>query len=122
MSRVCQLSDLADGAARRFEVDGLPVALVRIGDDVHAIHDVCSHAEVALSDGVVWCETRQIECIRHGSAFNLVTGVPDTLPATQPVPVYAVRIVDGGVEVDVASRANDRGGAGGAAGDEGGAR
>lgn len=114
MSRVCKLSDLADGAASRFEVDGVPVALVRIGNDVHAIHDVCSHADVALSDGVVWCETRQIECIRHGSAFNLVTGSPDTLPATQPVPVYAVQVTGDDVDVDVTKRPNqgpDRGGA-----------
>ena len=109
MSRVCALADLADGAARRFEVDGVPVAVVRIGDDVHAIHDVCSHADVALSDGVVWCETRQIECIRHGSAFNLVTGAPDTLPATQPVAVYAARVVDGEIEVDVTVRTNKDG-------------
>lgn len=109
MSRVCALGDLTDGAARRFDVDGVPVAVVRIGDDVHAIHDVCSHADVALSDGVVWCETRQIECIRHGSAFNLVTGTPDTLPATQPVAVYAVRVVDGEVDVDVTTKTNKDG-------------
>lgn len=113
MSRVCKLSDLADGAAARFDVDGTPVALVRIGDDVHAIHDVCSHADVALSDGVVWCETRQIECIRHGSAFNLVTGSPDTLPATRPVPVYAVQVTGDDVDVDVTvtlNQGSDRGG------------
>jgi len=109
MSRVCPLSDLAEGGARRFEVDGVPVAVVRIGDDVHAIHDVCSHADVALSDGVVWCEMRQIECIRHGSAFNLVTGSPDTLPATQPVPVYEARVVGGEVEVDVTRQTNKDG-------------
>ena len=109
MSRVCSLADLADGAARHFDVEGVPVAVVRIGDEVHAIHDVCSHADVALSDGVVWCETRQIECIRHGSAFNLVTGVPDTLPATQPVAVYAARVIDGEVEVDVTTRTNKDG-------------
>lgn len=106
MSRVCAFADLDDGQARRFEIDGVPVAVVRIGDEVHAIHDVCSHADVALSDGVVWCETRQIECIRHGSAFNLVTGSPDTLPATQPVAVYEARIVDGSVEVDVMRQTN----------------
>lgn len=101
MSRVCSLSELVDGQARHFDVDGVPVAVVRIGDEVHAIHDVCSHADVALSDGVVWCETKQIECIRHGSAFSLVTGQPDTLPATQPVPVYETEIVGDDVNVKV---------------------
>jgi 3-phenylpropionate/trans-cinnamate dioxygenase ferredoxin subunit len=49
----------------------------------------------------VWCETKQIECIRHGSAFSLESGHPDTLPATQPVAVYAVSVTDGEVVVNV---------------------
>ncbi|MEY2966846.1 MAG: non-heme iron oxygenase ferredoxin subunit [Ilumatobacteraceae bacterium] len=106
MSRVCRLDDLVDGQARRFDVDGVPVAVVRVGDDVHAVHDTCSHADVSLSEGIVWCETLQIECIRHGSAFNLVTGRPDTLPATQPVAVYAASIVDGEVDVDITHELN----------------
>jgi 3-phenylpropionate/trans-cinnamate dioxygenase ferredoxin subunit len=83
------------------EVDGVPVAVVRIDDEVFAVHDRCSHADVRLSDGLVWCETKQIECIRHGSAFSLESGHPDTLPATQPVAVYAVSVTDGEVVVNV---------------------
>ena len=103
MTLVCRLDDVAPGTARRFEVGGVPVALVRIGDDVYAIGDTCSHANVSLSDGEVWCDEKQLECPKHGSAFSLVTGVPNTLPATQPVPVFAVRVVDGDVHVEVAS-------------------
>lgn len=98
---VCSLDDLAPGTARRVEVGGVPVALVRIGDDVYAIGDTCSHANVSLSDGEVWCDERELECPKHGSAFSLVTGEPNTLPATQPVPVYVARVVDGQVVVEV---------------------
>jgi 3-phenylpropionate/trans-cinnamate dioxygenase ferredoxin subunit len=49
----------------------------------------------------VWCETKQIECIRHGSAFSLESGHPDTLPATQPVAVYPVTVSGGEVTVNV---------------------
>lgn len=98
---VCALDDLAPGTARRVEVGGVPVALVRIGDDVYAIGDTCSHANVSLSGGEVWCDERELECPKHGSAFSLVTGEPNTLPATQPVPVYVARVVDGQVVVDV---------------------
>ena len=49
----------------------------------------------------MWCDRLEIECWKHGSAFSLVTGRPDTLPATQPVPVYVTRVVDGMVHVDV---------------------
>ena len=56
---VCSFDELAPGSARRFEIDGVAVAVVRIDDDVYAIGDVCSHANVSLSDGEVWCdETR----------------------------------------------------------------
>jgi 3-phenylpropionate/trans-cinnamate dioxygenase ferredoxin subunit len=100
---VCRLDELSPGAARRVEVDGIAVALVRIGDDVYAIGDTCSHANVSLSDGEVWCDEKQLECPKHGSAFSLVTGVPNTLPATQPVPVFTARVTDGQVHVEVAS-------------------
>lgn len=98
---VCAFADLADGSATRFEVAGRMVAVIRIGDDVYAIGDTCSHADVSLSEGQVWCDTKEIECVRHGSAFSLVTGEPNTLPATQPVPVFVAKVVNGMVEVEV---------------------
>jgi 3-phenylpropionate/trans-cinnamate dioxygenase ferredoxin subunit len=72
---------------------------VRIGDDVYAIGDTCSHAEVSLSEGEVYPDERAIECWKHGSTFSLVTGEPQTLPATRPVPVYDVVVVDGDIVV-----------------------
>jgi 3-phenylpropionate/trans-cinnamate dioxygenase ferredoxin component len=98
---VCALADLAPNSATRFDVDGRPVAVVRIGDDVYAIGDTCSHAEISLSEGEVWCETKEIECWKHGSTFSLLTGEPTTLPATMPVPVYVARVVDGMIEIDL---------------------
>ncbi|MEN9804691.1 MAG: hypothetical protein RIS41_1538 [Actinomycetota bacterium] len=103
MTVVCKFDELESGTAKRFDVNGKPVAVVRIDDEVYAIGDICSHANVSLSDGEVWCETKQLECPRHSSAFSLVTGVPETLPATQPVPVYVARVVDGKVDVEVGS-------------------
>jgi len=101
------LEDLAPGTARKVEVGGRMVALVRIGDDVYAIGDTCSHADVSLSEGEVFCDTKEIECWKHGSLFSLETGEPLTLPATQPVPVYVARVVDGKVHVEV-DRSGDR--------------
>ena len=94
------LDDIAPNSAARFEVQGRPIAVVRIGDDVYAIGDTCSHADVSLSEGEVFCDTKEIECWKHGSTFSLETGEPQTLPATQPVPVYVARVVDGMIEID----------------------
>ena len=101
MTNIGKFSDFESGVAKKVKVDGVAVAVVRIDDEIFAIADKCSHADVSLSDGVVWCETKQLECIKHGSAFNLVTGVPDTLPATQPVAVYEVSVVNDEVNVSL---------------------
>jgi 3-phenylpropionate/trans-cinnamate dioxygenase ferredoxin component len=93
------LDDIAPGTVTRIDVGGVAVALVRIDDDVYAIGDVCSHANVSLSEGEVLVDEREIECPKHGSTFSLETGEPLTLPATQPVPVYHVAVVDGIVTV-----------------------
>jgi 3-phenylpropionate/trans-cinnamate dioxygenase ferredoxin subunit len=106
-SVVCALDELAPGAARRFEIDGVAVAVVRIDDDVYAIGDVCSHANVSLSGGEVWCDEREIECPKHGSMFDLITGEAVTLPATQPVPVYSVSVIDGDIVVEVTVDSRD---------------
>jgi 3-phenylpropionate/trans-cinnamate dioxygenase ferredoxin subunit len=98
---VCSLDEIAAGTARKADVAGIAVSIVRIGDDVYALGDVCTHAEISLSDGEVWCDELEIECPKHGSAFSLLTGEPATLPATQPVPVFEASVVDGQIVVTV---------------------
>ena len=100
MTVVAKFSELESGTAHKVMVDGVAVAVVRIEDEVFAIADTCSHADISLSLGLVWCDTKQIECIKHGSAFNLVTGHPDTFPATQPVAVYSASVVNDEVIVE----------------------
>lgn len=103
MTAVFPLAELESGTARKVDLDGVAVAVVRIDDDVYAIGDVCSHAEVSLSGGEVWCDERELECPKHSSAFSLVTGEPTTLPATQPVAVYHAEVVDGQVRISIES-------------------
>ncbi|GHB29868.1 (2Fe-2S)-binding protein [Streptomyces viridiviolaceus] len=72
------------------ELDGTPVSIVQTEGEIFAIHDICSHANVSLSEGEV--DDCHIECWLHGSRFDLRSGKPDSLPATRPVPVYPVKI------------------------------
>ncbi len=104
---VCRFDELAPGSATRVVVDGVPVAVVRIGDDVYAIGDTCSHADVSLSEGEVHEEERELECWKHGSTFSLLTGEPQTLPATRPVPVFVASVVDGEVVVELDAAGGD---------------
>lgn len=98
-TRVCATTELARGTALRVDLPGGPIAVVRDEDgDFHALRDVCSHGQVALTAGDV--EGRTIECWLHGSVFDLDTGKPLSLPATQPVPVYLVTVEGDAVLVD----------------------
>jgi 3-phenylpropionate/trans-cinnamate dioxygenase ferredoxin subunit len=71
--------------------------MFRVGDEVYAVGDTCSHAEASLAEGEVF--DMSVECPRHGSEFDLRTGAPSSLPATSPVPTYGVSIEDGTVYV-----------------------
>jgi 3-phenylpropionate/trans-cinnamate dioxygenase ferredoxin subunit len=99
--RMCATADVEPGSARRFDVDGHRICVVRLGDDWYAIGDECSHADFSLSEGDVWADECEIECPKHGSTFSLSTGAPQTLPATQPVPVYELRIEGDDVMVNL---------------------
>ena len=98
---ICKLDELVSGKAKRFVVGDRAIAVVRIDDNVYAIGDKCSHADVSLSDGEVFCDTKEIECSRHASSFSLETGKPNTLPATQPVPVYVATVDNGDVLIEL---------------------
>ena len=99
--RLCSVDDVEPGSARRFDLEGHRIALIRIGDDFYALGDRCSHANVSLAEGEVYPEELEIECWKHGSTFSLVTGKPQSLPATKPVPVYDVSIEGTDVMVEL---------------------
>lgn len=99
--RVCSTGDVPDGEAVHVDIGETPVAVVNTEGEFFAIYDVCSHEEVALSDGDI--DGCTLECWLHGSRFDLRTGKPTGLPATKPVPVYAVRVSDGDVFVSLDS-------------------
>ncbi len=98
---VCTLDEIESGTARKFVVGAVDVAVVRIDDEVFALADICSHANVSLSGGEVWCDERELECPKHSSTFSLLTGEPQTLPATQPVAVFDASVIDGKIVVTV---------------------
>jgi 3-phenylpropionate/trans-cinnamate dioxygenase ferredoxin subunit len=108
MTVVGPLGQVPDGGVLKVEIDGVPVSVVRIGSDVYALADTCTHANVSLADGEVWCDELELECPKHGSAFSLVTGEPSTLPATQPIEVYDAEVIDGSVVVTRTSQGGSR--------------
>lgn len=90
--RLCGSDELAPGEARRFDVDGTAICLVRCAAGFRAVADTCSHEDFSLAEGEVDADSCEIECWKHGSLFSLLTGEPLTFPATRPVAVYEVAV------------------------------
>ncbi len=102
--KACAAEDVHTDQALAVTIGGYDVAIARDGDEFFALQDLCSHAEVALTEGEV--ADCQIECWLHGSMFDLRTGKPTTYPATESVSTFAVEVRDDGVYVDTATPLN----------------
>lgn len=99
MRPVARLADLPDrGLLGVVTESGERICLARVGDEVFAMSDVCTHQEFAMSEGAVLSGAR-IECAWHGAVFDCRTGAVCRYPATEPLPVYEVRVEDGVVYV-----------------------
>ena len=102
--RACVAGDVAPESAIAVEVDGTELAIVHSAGRFYAIADECSHAAIPLSEGDVG--DGEIECYMHGSRFDLSTGRPIGLPATEPVPIFRCRVDGEDVLVDVTEPAD----------------
>jgi 3-phenylpropionate/trans-cinnamate dioxygenase ferredoxin subunit len=90
---------LGDDEALGVTVGEVPIAIVRAGGALHAIHNVCTHQYALLSDGYV--EDGYIECPLHQGRFELTTGRALCAPVTEPVKVYPVKVEDGKILVEM---------------------
>lgn len=95
--RVAELAEVREGHPVLATVAGEDVSLFRVGDEVFALEDLCSHAEASLSEG----EQRSfcITCPQHGGQFDVRTGAAIHFPAFSPVRTYPTQIRDGQVFV-----------------------
>lgn len=91
------LSELEESKPMRIELDGEPVCVARVGDEVFAIGDTCTHSDASLSEGEI--TDGAIECWLHGAHFDLRTGAAITPPAVTAVKTYRVKREDGFVTI-----------------------
>lgn len=94
---VCAAAEVEPGTYICAEADGVEVLVFNKDGDFYALADLCTHDMIPLCGGEF--EGDEVTCPRHGALFNIKTGEPTTPPAFEPTPTYAVRIVDGTVEV-----------------------
>ena len=89
-SEVIKLADLPINTAKKIEVNGEEVCLVRNQKGVFAVADACTHGAASLAEGSV--TEKGIECWLHGAEFDLETGEPQTPPASKAVEVFEVKV------------------------------
>jgi 3-phenylpropionate/trans-cinnamate dioxygenase ferredoxin subunit len=96
---VGRIEDVPPGHAARVEIGDVPVAIFNVDGEFFCVDDTCTHAEASLSDGDLDISRCAIECPLHGSAFDLRTGDPLSLPAVEPVHVHHIDTSDGVIRV-----------------------
>jgi len=93
------LSELQQGKPVKVEKDGKTICVARVGDEVFAVDDTCSHSDASLSEGDV--TDFKIECWLHGAEFDLRTGEALTPPAVAPLHTYGVHVDGDSVTVEI---------------------
>lgn len=87
------VSDLEDGSMKTVTLTGKNIAVARVGNDYYAVDDRCSHDNCSFgSEGFLDGST--IICGCHGAQFDATNGHVLSLPATQPVRAYEVKVED----------------------------
>jgi 3-phenylpropionate/trans-cinnamate dioxygenase ferredoxin subunit len=102
--RACAVSEVPADEALAVTIGEYDVAVARDGEELFALQNQCSHAAVSLSEGEVADGT--VECWLHGSCFELRTGKPTHLPATEPVATFPVEVREGEVYIDITTTLN----------------
>jgi nitrite reductase/ring-hydroxylating ferredoxin subunit len=92
----CPTASLRDGVPSGTRIRGIPIAVYKVGTEVFATHDVCTHAYALLSDGFL--EGHTIECPLHGAMYDVRTGKCLAVGACD-LKTYPVRVADGVVNV-----------------------
>lgn len=100
--KVASLDEVDEGEVIGVEAGGKAICLARVEDEVYAFVDKCSHRDFPLSSGEVDPDDCSITCEWHGARFDMRSGNALSLPATRPIPVFACRVENGDIFVDLA--------------------
>ena len=93
------MSQLQQGKPVKIEKNGKTICVARVGDEVFAVDDTCSHSDASLAEGDV--TDFKIECWLHGAEFDLRTGEALTPPAVAPLHTYGVHVDGDSVTVEI---------------------
>ena len=92
-------SAIAHGTLALVEVNGTRIAVANVDGRYYAFDDTCTHEQCSLAEGDL--EGTKVTCMCHGAEFDVSTGDVLAPPATRPLPVYAVRVIDDILYIEV---------------------
>ncbi len=94
---LCPVDEVWEGAIRQAVLPGgHKLALYRLGGEIFATDDTCSHGAASLSeDGSV--DGGQVECSWHNGRFDIRSGQACAMPCETALQTWPVQVVDGQV-------------------------
>lgn len=99
--RLCDKSEVAQGAALAFEVDEVEVIVVNYWGKFYGYVNRCPHLNIELNwqpDQFLDSSGELIECAQHGAQFNIETGECISGPCMgEALTKVALRVEDGGI-------------------------
>ena len=97
--KVCEAKTLNNGDIIDFDHDGKKILIAKIKNKIYATDRICTHAYADLSTGFPNEDENTVTCPLHMSRFNLESGVPENLPAEEPLKTYTTEVKDGWVHI-----------------------
>jgi 3-phenylpropionate/trans-cinnamate dioxygenase ferredoxin subunit len=94
---VCKDSEVQEGQLLLVTPNEEMIVVTRVNGELHAASDTCTHEWCQLSEGRL--DEDELVCSCHGSVFNIITGEVLLPPATEPLPIYQVRLEGEDVQV-----------------------
>jgi 3-phenylpropionate/trans-cinnamate dioxygenase ferredoxin component len=98
---VAPAAEFGPGSVKIVQIGWTSIGVYNCGGTLYALEDRCSHDDGPLCEGDWDEELCRVVCPRHGSSFDLRTGIPLSLPAFEPVATYPVVVEDGVIKVEV---------------------
>ncbi|HJT48698.1 MAG TPA: non-heme iron oxygenase ferredoxin subunit [Nitrososphaeraceae archaeon] len=92
--KVCDAKSLKNGDLLDFDMEDKKILISKLSDKVYATDRICTHAYADLSTGFINEDEKTVTCPLHMSAFRLEDGIPQNLPAEEPLKTYKTKIQD----------------------------
>lgn len=93
--KVCEDESLKPGELFEFDYQDKKILLVKLDNKIYASDRICTHAYADLVSGILNEKEKTVTCPLHMSVFNLENGIPQNLPAEEPLKLYQTKISDG---------------------------